>query len=124
MQVRRLKRELESAQEKVGNLTGQLNTNVRQSPSHLAQRHSSGVGRQGGKVQRAPNSGQKKKKIIFPLQLVKVLTDSQILGCELLENAFGGRVIGPPEPAGGATALSRPSSRYKGTDERKWEGKG
>jgi len=61
VQVRRLKRELESAQEKIDNLTGQLNTNVRQSPSHHAQRLCSGVGRQGGKVQRAPNSGQKKK---------------------------------------------------------------
>ena len=62
VQVRRLKRELESAQEKIDNLTGQLNTNVRQSPSHLAQRLCSGVGRQGGKVQRAPNSSQKKNR--------------------------------------------------------------
>jgi len=61
VQVRRLKRELESAQEKIDNLTGQLNTNVRQSPSHLAQRHSSGVGRQG-QSPGAPNSGQKKNK--------------------------------------------------------------
>ena len=33
----------------------------------------------------------------------KTLTDLQILGCELLQNAFGGRA--PPGPAGGAIAL-------------------
>jgi len=33
----------------------------------------------------------------------KTLTDLQILGCELHQNAFGGRV--PPGPAGGAIAL-------------------
>ena len=33
----------------------------------------------------------------------KTLTDLQILGCELHQNAFGGRA--PPGPAGGAIAL-------------------
>jgi len=35
----------------------------------------------------------------------KTLTDLQILGCELHQNAFGGRA--PPEPAGGAIALPK-----------------
>ena len=43
---------------------------------------------------------------------VKLLTDSQILGCELHKHAFGGRVL--PGPAGAAIALPRPHSRYKG----------
>jgi len=34
---------------------------------------------------------------------VKLLTDLQIWGCELHQNAFGGRA--PPGPAGGAIAL-------------------
>ena len=34
--------------------------------------------------------GKKKLKIIFPLQWVILLTDVQILGCDLHENAFGG----------------------------------
>jgi len=38
------------------------------------------------------------------------LTDLQICGCELHQNAFGGRA--PPGPAGGAIALPRPPSRY------------
>ena len=33
------------------------------------------------------------------------LTDLQILGCELHENAFGGRAL--PRPAGGAIAFPR-----------------
>jgi len=33
------------------------------------------------------------KKIIFPLQWVKLLTNLQILGCELHKNAFGGYYI-------------------------------
>ena len=33
----------------------------------------------------------------------QTLTDLQILGCELYENAFRGRAL--PEPAGGAIAL-------------------
>ena len=42
------------------------------------------------------------------------LTDLQILGCELHENAFGGRAL--PGPAGGVRpiALPRPLSRYSG----------
>jgi len=43
---------------------------------------------------------------------VKLLTDLQILGCELHKNAFG-----PPAPAVGAIALPIPPSRYK------WEGR-
>ena len=39
----------------------------------------------------------------------KTLTDLQILGCALHQNAFGGRAL--PGPAGGAIALPRPSSR-------------
>jgi len=34
---------------------------------------------------------------------VKLLTDLQMLGCELHKNAFGGRAL--PVPAGGAIAL-------------------
>jgi len=48
----------------------------------------------------------------------KTLTDLQILGCELHQNAFGGRA--PPAPAGGAIALPRPPSRHKG---REWRGR-
>jgi len=52
---------------------------------------------------------------------VKLLTDLQILGCELHKNAFGGRA--PPGPAGGAIALPRPPSRYKVEGRvRKWLG--
>jgi len=40
----------------------------------------------------------------------KTLTDLQILGCELHQNAFGGWA--PPRPAGGAVALPWPPSRY------------
>jgi len=43
---------------------------------------------------------------------VKLLTDLQILGCELHKNALGGRAS--PGPTGGAIALPQPSSRYKG----------
>ena len=52
---------------------------------------------------------------------MKLLTDLQILGCELHKNAFGGRA--PPGPAGGAIALPRPPSRYKVEGRvRKWLG--
>ena len=40
----------------------------------------------------------------------KTLTDLQIRGYELHENAFGGRA--PPGPTGGAIAVSTPPSRY------------
>jgi len=40
----------------------------------------------------------------------KTLTGFQILGCELHQNAFGGRAL--PGPTGGAIALPRPFSRY------------
>jgi len=40
----------------------------------------------------------------------KTLTDLQILGCKLLQNAFGGRAL--PGPAGRAIALPRPPSGY------------
>ena len=40
----------------------------------------------------------------------KTLTGLQILGCELHQNAFGGRAL--PGPTGGAIALPRPFSRY------------
>ena len=40
----------------------------------------------------------------------KTLTDLQILGSELQQNAFGGRA--PPGPAGGAIALPQTPSRY------------
>ena len=45
----------------------------------------------GPQEQEPPSSRQKKRKIISPLQLVKLLTDLQILDCELHKNAFGGR---------------------------------
>jgi len=60
---------------------------------------------------------QEKKIIIFPLQWLKLLTDLQILGCELHKNA--------PGPAGGAIALPRPPSHYIGEGRgRKWLGIG
>ena len=40
----------------------------------------------------------------------KTLTDLQILGCEVHQNAFGGRA--KPGPSGGAIALSQTLSRY------------
>ena len=43
---------------------------------------------------------------------VKLLTCWQILSCKLHKDAFGGRA--PPGPAGGAIALPRLSSSYKG----------
>ena len=43
---------------------------------------------------------------------VKLLTGLQILGCELHKYAFGGRAL--PGPTGGAIALPRPPSHYKG----------
>ena len=46
----------------------------------------------------------------------KTLTDLQIWGCELHQNAFGGRAL--PGPARGAIALPRPPSRYSGRGER------
>jgi len=57
------------------------------------------------KSRRPPNAGApefqaKKSKIISPLQWVKLLTDLQILDCEMHKNAFGGRA--PTGPAGGA----------------------
>ena len=61
---------------------------------------SSGMGRtgklHGPRVQGPPSF---RPKNIFPLQWVKLLTDLQILSCELHKNAFGGRT--PPAPAGG-----------------------
>jgi len=51
---------------------------------------------------------------------VKLLTDLQILSCELHKNAFGGRV--PPGPAGKAIAL--PPDRLavlRGMGEREGE---
>jgi len=39
---------------------------------------------------------------------VKLLTDLQILGCEVHKNAFGGRAL--TEPAGEAIVLPRPSA--------------
>jgi len=57
---------------------------------------------------------------------VKLLTDLQILGCELHKNLFGGRAS--HGPAGRAIALPRPTSRYKGKGRerrgRKWLGIG
>ena len=50
-----------------------------------------------------PEFQAKKIKIMFPLQRVKLLTDLQILGCELHKNAFGGRA--QSGPAGGAIIL-------------------
>jgi len=47
---------------------------------------------------------------------VTLLTDLQILGCELHKNSFGGRAL--PGPAGGAIALPQAPSRCKG----KWRG--
>ena len=47
----------------------------------------------------------------------KTLTDLQILGSELHQNAFGGRA--PPGPAGGAIAL--PQTRYPLLGEREGE---
>jgi len=49
---------------------------------------------------------------------VTLLTDLQILGCELHKNAFGGRA--PPRPAGGAIALPQAPSHCKG--ERRGKG--
>ena len=43
---------------------------------------------------------------------VKLLTDLQILGCELHKSAFGDRT--PPGPSGGDRALTQPPNRYKG----------
>jgi len=56
----------------------------------------------------------------------KTLTDLQVLGCQLHQNAFGGRAL--PGPAGGAIAFPRPiPSRYylkggKGCKYREGEG--
>ena len=43
---------------------------------------------------------------------VKLLTDLQILGCEMHKNAFGSRAL--PRPAGELQRSPRPLSRYKG----------
>jgi len=73
-------------------------------------------------VQALPSSRPKKIKIIFTLQWVKLLTDLQISGCGLQKNAVGGRAsLGH---VGGAIALPRSPSRYKGRGEREEEGKG
>jgi len=57
---------------------------------------------------------------------VKLLTDLQILCCELHKNAFGSRAL--PGPAGGAISLSRARwgsyGAIKGMGEREGEGKG
>jgi len=65
---------------------------------------------------------QAKKIKIFTLQWVKLLTDLQISGCGLQKNAVGGRAS--PGHVGGAIALPRSPSRYKGRGEREEEGKG
>jgi len=44
--------------------------------------------------------------------IVNMLTDLQILGCELNKHAFGGRT--PPRPAGGAIALPQPPNVIRG----------
>ena len=44
------------------------------------------------------------------LHVCKTLTDLQILGCKLHQNAFGGQAL--PGPAGGAIALSQTPSHY------------
>jgi len=48
--------------------------------------------------------------LTFCARVGKTLTDLQILGSELHQNAFGGWA--PPGPAGGAIALPTPPSRY------------
>jgi len=48
---------------------------------------------------------------------VKLSSDLQILTCKLHKNAFGGRV--QTGPAGGAIALPRTLSRYKGEARKK-----
>jgi len=53
---------------------------------------------------------------------VKLLTDLQILGCELHKNAFGGRT--PHEPDGRVVALPQTLSRYKGEGRERRKGKG
>ena len=78
--------------------------------------HSNGLGR-AGKVHAAREA--KAKQLCTG---VKLLTDAQILGCELHRNAFGGRA--PPGPAGGAIAVPRLPSRYKGKGGREREGRG
>jgi len=40
----------------------------------------------------------------------KTITDLQILGCKLHQNAFGGQAL--PGPAGGVIALSQTPSHY------------
>ena len=51
------------------------------------------------------------------VHVCKTLTDLEILGCQLHQNAFGGRA--PPGPAGGAIALSRAPSHYVGEGDGK-----
>jgi len=46
----------------------------------------------------------------------KTLTDLQILGCELHQNAFGGRA--PSGPAGGAIAPPGPIALIRGGEEK------
>ena len=54
----------------------------------------------------------------------KSLTDLQILGSEVHQNAFGGRA--PPGPAGGATALPQTPYRFLGEGNvvREWNEEG
>ena len=47
------------------------------------------------------------------VHVAKTLIDLQILGCEMHQNAFGGR--DPTGPAGGAIVLPRPPSWIKAT---------
>ena len=57
------------------------------------------------------------------VQVDKTVSDLQILGCELHQNAFGGRA--PPGPAGGAIAFPQtPRPLLRGSNGGKWEGFG
>ena len=67
---------------------------------------------QSPRVQAPRVHGQDNFKIIFPLQCLKLLTDLQILGCELHKNAFGGRA--PPGPAGGLYRSLDPPAFIRG----------
>ena len=60
------------------------------------------------KTEKSPEESQ--KWCIDVLCTRVKLTDLQILGCELHQNACGGRA--PPGPAGGDIALPRPPNRY------------
>jgi len=73
-----------------------------------------------GKVQGTPECSNNNSQLLMLyghlVHVGKTLTDLEILVCELHKNAFGNRAL--PGPAGGAIALPRLSSHYKG------EGKG